>query len=144
MRQHPCQAASFQAGDEDSPGAQHIAVGHHNPRVGGGNPSFDDVVELGIRADAFIADQQSRRNMRMQFDQASHQGYDRIARLRHAEQNLIVGIVQTEARQQRFFGEIFQAADGSTDRDALEGFLSGLVRLGAVHAPHDGGDARQV
>ena len=82
--------------------------------------------------------------MRMQFDQAPHQGYDRIARLRHAEQNLIVGIFQAEARQQRFLGEILQSADRSNDRDALERFLFGLVRLEAAHAPHDGGDARQV
>ncbi|HET9815347.1 MAG TPA: hypothetical protein VFQ33_06255, partial [Xanthobacteraceae bacterium] len=59
-------------------GHQHVAVGHHDPGMGGCSPSFDDVVELGIYADAFIADQQLRPNMRMQVDQAPHQGYDRI------------------------------------------------------------------
>jgi hypothetical protein len=62
-------------------------------------PSLRDIVELGISADVFGPDQQSRGHVRMQFDQSLQQGYDRIAGLRHAEHNLIVGIFQMEARQ---------------------------------------------
>jgi hypothetical protein len=44
---------------------QDVAVGHDNPGMGGCDPSFDDIVELGIDADAFVSDQQSRGHMRV-------------------------------------------------------------------------------
>ena len=96
---------------------QHVAVGHHDPVVGGGAPALEHIVELRIGADALVADQEPGRDVRMLGDQAAHQRDDRIARGRRAEQDLVARIVEREGRAQRRFDEIVDAADRADDRD---------------------------
>ena len=111
--------------------------------MGGRKPSLHNIVELGIGADAFTSDQQSCRYIRIQFDQASHEGHGGIRGLCHTEQNLVIRMFKTERRRQRLFSEILQTADWANDRDALGGFF-GRFYAGAADAVYDGGDARHV
>src|SRR5215472_3317763 len=112
--------------------------------MGGCKPSLDDIIELGIGADAFVSDQQSCRYIRIELNQVSHEGQDGIRGLSHTEQNLVVRIVKTERRRQRLFTEILQAADWANDRNAFGPSRFGRFYVGAADAVNDGRNARHV
>ena len=53
----------------------------------------------------------------MRRDQPPHQRHDRIARLRDAEDDLVVRIVEREVGGERVLGEVVDAADRPHDGD---------------------------
>ena len=60
----------------------------------GGVPAFEAIVELGIGADAFVADQQSGAYVWMFVDEALDGRHHRVARVGDAENKLITWIIK--------------------------------------------------
>ena len=84
-------------------------------------PALDDVVELGIDADAIVADEQTRGNFGMGIDESTNERGDRVRGVGDAEDDLVFGIVERENRGQRLSGERLDAAQRLDDRDQGEG-----------------------
>ena len=80
-------------------------------------PALDAVVELGIAVDPIVADEETRRHVRVRGDQAPHQRHDRIARLRDAEDDLVARVIEREGGDERVLDEIVDAADRAHDGD---------------------------
>jgi hypothetical protein len=105
-------------------------------------PSLDHVVELGIAADAVVADEETRADIRMGFDQAGNQRHDWIGLVRSAEQYLVTRVGKAERRCQRRFREILNSADRPYDRDACFHPMHGFADT--AHASHNDNDAGEV
>jgi hypothetical protein len=80
-----------------------------------GAPSLDAIVELGIRADAVVADEKLRLDAGMGGDEVAHHRHHRVARGRHAEDQFECGIGEIERRAQRLLDEIVEPADRPHD-----------------------------
>jgi hypothetical protein len=59
-------------------------------------PTLDGIIELGIRADEIVADEDARRDTRMGGDQAPDEREHWIAGMSGAEQDFIIWIVEME------------------------------------------------
>ena len=101
-------------------------------------PALDDIVELGIGADAVVADQQARRNSRMRRHRAPRDRRDRIGGVGDAEDDFVIGIVEGEDRGERLLGERLDAAQRLDDRDRRR--VGGGGKRLAAAAAADGGD----
>ena len=84
-------------------------------------PAAHAVVELRIAAEALVAEDQPRGDLRVRRPQPLQHRQDRIARIRDAEDQLVGRVVEPEARQQGFLAERFQAAQGPHHRDGCAG-----------------------
>jgi len=80
-----------------------------------GAPSLDAIVELGIGADAVIANEKLRRDAGMGGDEVAYHRHHRVATGRHAEDQFECGIGEFERRAQRLLDEIVEPADRSHD-----------------------------
>ena len=95
---------------------QRVRIGEDDISVARGVPSLHAIVELGIGAHIVVADEQARGNMRVLGDRLLHMRNDRIMRRLHAEDHLVIRIVEREARVQRLFAEGFDPAQGPHER----------------------------
>src|SRR5262249_30798162 len=86
-------------------------------------------VELRIRDDLRVSDQQSGLNMWILRDQAPDYWDDGIVGICSTEHDLVVRIVQPECRLQRFFDEILDSAYRSQDAHATDVIPHGCWRV---------------
>ena len=84
---------------------QHVGIGDDDPVAPRRLPALDDIVELGIGADAIVADQQARRNLGMRGHRAARDRRDRIGGVGDAEDDLVIGIVEGEDRGERLLAK---------------------------------------
>jgi hypothetical protein len=115
---------------------QHVAVGNDDPFVTRGAPAFNDIVELGIAADAIVANEEFCGHAGMCGDQAADQRQDRVSGGGDAEQDLVVGIIEVERRPQRLLAVIVDAAERANDADG--GLLLRFAQRLAKAADRDG------
>ena len=123
---------------------QDVAVGHHDPIVGGGAPALEHVVELRVGTDALVADEEPGGDVRMLGDQAAHQTDDRVPCGCRAEQDLVAWIVERECGPQRRLHEIVEAADRADDRDRRRIVRRRKLAVGYPAADNGDGDAAEV
>ncbi len=80
-------------------------------------PALNAIIELGIGADIIVADQEARGNIGIFGEQPLDQRDDRIVRRLHAEQQLVIGIIQFERGAQRLLAKGFQSPQRPHQRD---------------------------
>ena len=95
---------------------KHIRIGDNDPLVPRRPPALDDIVELGVGADAIVADQQPRRDARICVNVAPDQRRDRIGRIGDTEHYLVFGIIERENRSQGLARKALDAAQRLHDR----------------------------
>jgi hypothetical protein len=61
-----------------------------------GTPSLDAIVELGIGADAVVADEKLGRYVRIVGDELAHHSHNRITLGGDAEDQLVFGVIELE------------------------------------------------
>ena len=124
---------------------QHVRIGDGDEGMRRGAPSLDAIVELGIGADAIVADEKLRRYRRMLGDELAHHRHHRIALGGDAEDQLVFGVVELEGRAQRLLDEIVEAADRPHDGDRrrVGRRREGRSRTAAKDRDDDADDVKQ-
>ena len=125
-------------------GHEHVAVRHDDPRVAGGIPALQHIVELGVAAPALLANEQLGLHMRMFLHQAIDEPGDRIVAPLQAEDDLVFRVVEREGRGERLTFVVVDAAERA-DAGDRRGAGRCRKRARALPAPY-GADrhARQI
>ena len=91
---------------------QHVRIGDDDPGVSRSFPAFDDVVELGIGRRTFVAEEDSRWPLGVALGRPPGQRRGGVVRVRQAEDQLVLRIVERERGFERRLEEGLDAAQG--------------------------------